>query len=114
MNERILRSAGIDYDGALARFVGKCAIYEKYLAKFLEDEHAKDAAAAFEKGDYSEMLEQTHALKGVAGTLGMTALYEVSSDIVKDLRENKKENLQEKLTKLLEECSRLKAIIETA
>lgn len=114
MDENMLRAAGIDYDAALARFVGKRAIYEKYLAKFLEDEHARDAALAYEKGDLNEMLEQTHALKGVAGTLGMTRLYEVSSEIVRALRNNETNGLAEKLTKLLDECGRLKELIETA
>lgn len=114
MDDRKLSTAGIDYDAALARFVGKRAIYEKYLMKFLEDKHAEDAAAAYEKKDYNEMLEQTHALKGVAGTLGMTALYEVSSDIVSDLREAKTDGVGEKLDKLLAECERLKNLIETA
>ena len=114
MDEKKLLSAGIDYDAALARFVGKRTIYEKYLMKFLEDNHAKDAEAAYKKGDYSEMLEQTHALKGVAGTLGMTALYEISADIVKDLRDDKTDGVGEKLAKLLDECERLNTLIETA
>ena len=33
MDENALRAAGIDYDAALARFMGKQAIYEKYLRK---------------------------------------------------------------------------------
>ena len=43
MDENALRAAGIDYDAALARFMGKQAIYEKYLRKLPEDAHM-DAA----------------------------------------------------------------------
>lgn len=114
MDEQKLLSAGIDYDAALARFVGKRAIYEKYLAKFLEDEHARDAATAYENRNFVEVLEQTHALKGVAGTLGMTELYEISAEIVKDLRNDETDGLDEKLAKLLDECGKLKEIIKTA
>lgn len=114
MDEQKLLSAGIDYDAALKRFVGKRAIYEKYLVKFLEDEHARDAAAAYENRDFVEVLEQIHALKGVAGTLGMTALYEISAEIVKDLRNDETDGLDKKLTKLLDEGERLKEIIKTA
>ena len=39
MDENALRAAGIDYDAALARFMGKQAIYEKYLRKLPEDAH---------------------------------------------------------------------------
>ena len=45
MDERKLRDAGIDYDAALARFVGKREIYEKYLTKFLEDTHDRRSTA---------------------------------------------------------------------
>lgn len=114
MNESTLRQAGIDYDAALARFVGKRAIYEKYLVKFLEDRHAMEAVKAFEQQDYAELLEQTHALKGVAGTLGMTHLFEVSADIVNDLRSQKHGELSVKMTRMLEEQERLSQVIKSA
>lgn len=100
MDERILRSVGIDYDGALARFVGNRGIYEKYLTRFLEDSHGEEAAKAFAQKDYEEMLEQTHALKGVAGTLGMINLHNASADIVNDLREGKYQELETKLQRM--------------
>ncbi len=114
MDKQKLLAAGIDYDAALARFVGKRAIYEKYLEKFIEDEHAGDAATAYERQDFAEMLEQVHALKGVAGTLGMTELYEVSAEIVRDLRNDNTYGLGDKFARLQEECSRLKEVIKMA
>lgn len=114
MDEDRLRAAGIDYDAALARFVGMRGIYEKYLMKFLEDEHAVKAARAFEEGDYEEMLEQTHALKGLAGTLGMTPLFEASADIVKDLRNGVVDALEEKLDRLLTVREQIAETIRTA
>lgn len=114
MDENMLRSAGIDYDGALARFVGKREIYEKYLVKFLSDEHADDAARAYADRNFHEMLEQTHALKGVAGTLGMTGLFEISAEIVKALRNDEFNDLDEKVARLLDECKRFKDIIANA
>lgn len=86
MDENKLRDAGIDYDHALGRFVGKKDLYEKFLTKFIDDEHVDGAKKAYANKDYNEMLEQTHALKGVAGTLGMDALYRASADIVDTLR----------------------------
>lgn len=86
MNESTLRAAGIDYDGALTRFMGKREIYERYLLKYLNDDHAQAAKEAFLRSDYKEVLDQTHALKGLSGTLGLTKVFEISSQIVKDLR----------------------------
>ena len=51
MDENALRAAGIDYDAALARFMGKQAIYEKYLRKLPEDAHMDAAWAALEQQD---------------------------------------------------------------
>lgn len=114
MDERKLRDAGIDYDAALARFVGKREIYEKYLTKFLEDTHVQDAMRALEQKDYGEVLEQTHALKGLAGTLGMTELFDVSADIVRDLRNEVWDGLDDKLYAMKEVKERMCGVIETA
>lgn len=114
MDESVLRAVGIDCDGALERFVGNRGIYEKYLTRFLEDSHGEAAAKAFEQKDYGEMLEQTHALKGVAGTLGMIHLYNLSADIVRDLREGKYQELETKLQRMLLEQERICGAIQGA
>ena len=67
MDENALRAAGIDYDAALARFMGKQAIYEKYLRKLPEDAHMDAAWTALEQQDDAELLEQVHAIKGLTG-----------------------------------------------
>lgn len=114
MDRSRLQAAGIDYDTALARFVGKSDIYEKYLVKFLDDTHVADAKQAFEQENYKEMLEQTHALKGLAGTLGMTELYQVSSDIVNVLRSDKIDGLGDKLYSMKEIHERLCEVIRSS
>lgn len=114
MDENRLREAGVDYDAALARFVGNRDIYERYLEKLLTDTHTIEAETALSAGDYEEVLEQTHALKGLAGTLGMKGLYEISTDIVKDLRDGNREMLPEKLTQMKEEWERICDVIRTA
>ncbi len=74
MDENALRAAGIDYDAALARFMGKQAIYEKYLRKLPEDAHMDAAWAALEQQDEAELLEQachkrTDRNAGITGLL---------------------------------------------
>ena len=94
MDENALRAAGIDYDAALARFMGKQAIYEKYLRKLPEDAHMDAAWTALEQQDEAELLEQVHAIKGLTGTLGITGLFEQSAAIVALLRAGTREGLQ--------------------
>lgn len=114
MDENRLREAGVDYDAALARFVGNRDIYEKYLKKLLTDTHTLEAEAALSAGDYEEVLEQTHALKGLAGTLGLKGLYEMSAGIVKDLRGGEHEMLSEKLAQMKKEWERICGVIQNA
>ena len=89
MDENALRAAGIDYDAALARFMGKQAIYEKYLRKLPEDAHM-DAAWA------------------------ITGLFEQSAAIVALLRAGTREGLQEKMTSLKQEWDRVCETIRQA
>ena len=111
MDENALRAAGIDYDAALARFMGKQAIYEKYLP---EDAHMDAAWAALEQQDEAELLEQVHAIKGLTGTLGITGLFEQSAAIVALLRAGTREGLQEKMTSLKQEWDRVCETIRQA
>ena len=114
MDENALRAAGIDYDAALARFMGKQAIYEKYLRKLPEDAHMKAAWTALEQQDEAELLEQVHAIKGLTATLGITGLFEQSAAIVALLRAGTREGLQEKMTSLKQEWDRVCETIRQA
>lgn len=112
MDEGRLKAAGIDYDMALERFVGNRMLYEKFLKKFIEDEHAADAKKAYEEKNYKEMQEQVHALKGVAGTLGMDALYKASAELVNLLRSGNYEGIEEKVECIETEYNRMIQVLQ--
>lgn len=114
MKEQALREVGIDYDAGLRRFVGKRELYEKYLGQFVEDTHAGDAKKALEAQNYPEVLEQVHALKGLAGTLGFSSLYDISAEMVRNLRADHMDSLEEQMKQLLGERDRLIAAIQQA
>lgn len=114
MDEMKLKSAGVDYDMALERFVGNRMLYEKFLKKYIEDAHVADAKAAYKESDYHEMLAQVHALKGVAGTLGMDGLYQISAGIVEALRKSEYGNLTQQMEALDAEHQRILQVLENA
>lgn len=114
MDEKTLRAAGIDYDAALARFVGRRELYEKFLKKFLEDTHQHDAVCAYRYQKFDETLAQVHALKGICGTLGFTKLYEISSEIVRKLRAAEFDGLERRMEQLTEEYDKLCEAIRRA
>ena len=71
----ILRDAGFDVEGALARMSGKQALYLKMLGKFAQDKTFEKLSEYVEAAD-PKAGEAAHALKGVCASLGMTRFSE--------------------------------------
>ncbi|MCH1980924.1 Hpt domain-containing protein [Lawsonibacter sp. OA9] len=82
----ILQIAGIDYDAAVARFSGNSGLYIRFLHKFLQDENMQLFSCAMKEERYDDALLAAHTLKGVAGNLGLTRLFDLCSQIVVELR----------------------------
>lgn len=95
MNKQKLIIAGINYDEGLARFMDNVAMYEKYLKLFVKDDNFANAKAALVKKDYTEFYTCIHTIKGVAGNLSITNLYNKSHEMVVIYREGKYELLDE-------------------
>ena len=77
-----LKRNGIDYDGAMERFGGNAALYERLALKFLDDAHFAALEQALADGDVDAAVREAHTLKGVAGNL-----YEAASKVNAALRE---------------------------
>ena len=75
MDKEKLKAYGVDYENAVKRFAGNEALYERFLKKLTEDDHLAIGEQAMKEERYEDVLEAVHALKGVAGTLGMTELF---------------------------------------
>ena len=56
------------------------------LALFFKDDNMEKLNDALNTGNIAGAYEAAHTLKGVAGNLGLTPLYEAVSDIVEPLR----------------------------
>ena len=93
MDKDTLIAANVDYENGIKRFAGNAMLYEKYLLKFKDDVHYEAAKAAYEAGDYETLLKEAHTLKGVAGTLGLTDIYQTCSNIVTALRGERTEQV---------------------
>ena len=83
MDKEKLKAYGVDYENAVKRFAGNEALYEKFLKKLTEDDHLAIGEQAMKEERYEDVLEAVHALKGVAGTLGMTELFQAASEVGK-------------------------------
>lgn len=93
LNYSVMEEYGIDYKKSIQRFGGKEALFEKYLFRFPEEEYFGNAIKAYEEGDFTVLLEMTHALKGIVGIIGMEDLHRITSEIVKAIRAENREAL---------------------
>ncbi len=79
---------GLDYQTGLSHFMGNAHEYIAWLIKFdqqhtKEGEYIQDAIA---QGHLSLALEKAHSIKGVAGNLGLSAIYAAAKALEFNLR----------------------------
>lgn len=71
-----LVEAGIDVDGAVARFVNNETLFVTYLKTFPGQEQYNNIKPNIEKKDYDEAYKAAHAIKGIAGNLGIIPVFD--------------------------------------
>lgn len=108
---------GADVDATLNRFMGREAIYMKFLLKFAEDRSCRGIRENLEKQDVKEAFNQAHSLKGVSGNLGLVPVHMLAAQISDLLREKQIEEIEidkvmDLQTELEEMCERFYQIIE--
>lgn len=81
-----LTELGADTEGALRRFMNNEEFYERFLLKFKDDRTFDGIGPALEAGDTEAAFMAAHTLKGIAGNLGFTALYDAVCAMVEFLR----------------------------
>lgn len=112
LNKEMMRSDVISYKDGARMFAGRDDLYEKYLRKFVRDTHFQDALTALEKGNYVEVLNNIHPLKGITGTLGMNAYFETCYQVVSAIRQERFTVLEELLQEAGDERSRVLKMLE--
>lgn len=81
-----LQEYGADTKGAMERFLDDTELYEMCLVTFMKDEGFAGLEKALAEKAYDKAFDHAHTLKGVAGNLGLTPLFQAISDIVEPLR----------------------------
>lgn len=102
-----------DYNGALARFVGNEALYEKFLLKFLSDPNFPGLKACVDAKNYTDAFQYAHTLKGVSGNLGLNKIYYLVHPIVEKLRKGDSEGIEELMIPLEETYQSICDLIRT-
>ncbi|MCL1824022.1 MAG: hypothetical protein FWG44_07440 [Oscillospiraceae bacterium] len=71
----------INMDEALSRVLGRKELYKGWLDSFFRDENFTPVAEAFEKKDREELRLALHKIKGTAGNLSVTTVFNQSLKI---------------------------------
>ena len=78
----------VDLKNAMARFVNNEALYLSFLKKFPDDSNFCAILPNLESKNYDEAYKAAHALKGIAGNLGINSVFEPNNELLTLLKGN--------------------------
>jgi HPt (histidine-containing phosphotransfer) domain-containing protein len=84
-----LKALGADTAAGLARCINDEGFYLKMVGLALQDANFDQLKEAIDAGDLDAAFEKAHALKGVMGNVGLTSLFDLTSEITEELRARK-------------------------
>ena len=96
-----LRTLGVDIDDGLKRLNGNEKLYTRLLGTFVKSFNANLVSPDFDANDYTEAIEKAHSIKGTAGNLSLTPIYEAYSNILALLRTEKPEEARAALKEII-------------
>ena len=71
-----LKALGVDTDGGIRRLGGNEALYTRLLGTFVKTIKAQNLQPDFDAADCEGAIERAHAIKGTAGNMSITPLFE--------------------------------------
>jgi len=83
----VMNAYGMDVDATIARFGGNESLMMRFLIGFPNDKTMQTLRTAMELGDREAMKTAAHTLKGLTGNLGLTPLFEASTELMNTLRQ---------------------------
>ncbi len=121
MNEEMinrLKACGIDYEGAVHRFLDSVPMYIKFLKKFPADPNYAELLECVEVKDYVNAFHHAHTLNGSAANLGIESVRKPAKVITEMLRDKKTEDideqtLAEEIKELIEKYAEACAVIQS-
>ena len=86
INREKLQAAGINVEEGIHRMGGQESLYERFLNSFLDNPYYQKMLDAMECKDVEAAFQSAHALKGMAGNMSMTELFEAMVPLVEEFR----------------------------
>ncbi len=88
---------GADVAKARVRLLEDDELYVCCLKDFAADRNFELLKAAVREQNWKEAFELAHAIKGVAANLGLTPIFNISSQITEPLRAGEHEGIEDKI-----------------
>lgn len=107
-----LKALGVNVDEGLKRINGNEKLYIKLLGSFTKSIRTYSVGCDFDAANCDEVIEKTHAIKGVSGNLSITPVYEAYTKIVELLRAGNPEEARALLEKIIPVQEQIVACIE--
>ena len=82
------------------RLGGNKALYRRLLGNFVKAVRENGISTDFDEENYSDITDKAHAIKGIAGNLSVTPVYEGYTQIVSLLRSGEPKRAKEVLVKI--------------
>ena len=105
----LYQEIGGNYDQAM-RILRMERLLNKHICKFSANVSVEALLSAGETMDAQQMFESAHALKGVSGNLGLTRLYELSTELSEEFRPGNARQLSD--AEVAEKLSEIKELHE--
>lgn len=106
-----LTQYGADIDGILERFMGDTELYQSCFRQFVEDDSFAQLRRAVEAADSKRAFEAAHTLKGTAGNMGLTPIYQLLCETVEELRAGRYDGIPELQVRIDDEQTLLKTLV---
>ena len=91
--KEVFQKYGADYETTMSRFMCNEQLYLTILAMLPRDENLHKLDRALQSHDFPTAFDAAHTLKGMAGNLGLTPLYQTICAIAEPLRNGGQEGL---------------------
>lgn len=94
--KRELADVGLDTEEMIARFMDSEDMFRKYFLKFFDSasDVVEQLRLAVREGDLAQIERSAHALKGLAGNIGLGGVFGPAQKIVNDLRAGKTDSYE--------------------
>lgn len=107
-----LKALGVNVDEGVKRLNKNEKLYIRLLGSFTKTIAERYVEPDFDTTNYEDVKERAHAIKGTAGNLSITPIYEAYTEIMDLLRADKPEEAKVLLQKIMPVQNQIVACIE--